>query len=203
MLSELHKYREIVTDDTQCLQVPESERLIKDTSFQPSFQELRNAVPNARDVTSTSQTPKWDTFKPETAANLQAELELSVHLHINRRMDLLPRAWRSEFLRTGLLVKRRASQDLFFSMGCIGVSCPCLWPAVSTTVGKNEVFGFKPLSSAAELEWAPVLKFSEWWVVPTHATCPMEIWFGNDKRLPEVMPREFCSREQDLRNDIP
>ena len=145
MLSDLHKYREIQTDDTQCLQVAESERLIDDTSFQPTFQELRNAVPRAKDITSTSQTPKWETFKPESAANLQAELELSVHVHINKKMDLLPRAWRSDFLRTGLLVKRRASQDLFFSMGSVGVSCPCLWPAVPSTAGKLELFGFKRL----------------------------------------------------------
>eukprot|EP00969_Alexandrium_andersonii_P188390 8324861-Alexandrium_andersonii.AAC.1 len=110
----------------------------------------------------TSRKPAWQSFSPETSCCIQAELELAKFLHAHAVMDKLPNCWRSDFLQLGLLVQHASVEGTWFSMGSIGGSCTCLWPAERFQVSTMELYGLKRIASSAELCWVPVLQFEDW-----------------------------------------
>ena len=109
------------------------------------------------------------------------------YLHIHKQEDLLPRAWRSTFLRPGLVLKHSTWPGPCL---CIGKqnSMALFWPLKQDKNGKTTVFSLEPITDASHLRAAPLLFFKDWTTYPAACPSPVRLWIEGKYHFPAGWP---------------
>jgi hypothetical protein len=180
LLSAEHDWQEVDTSGQPNMSAGEAHVALNRSTFLPEFE--RKSLP-FNEVVSGKAAPPNVSFKPETMCEQFEYNELMTELGKiddatgEHKLSLGPSAWRTRFVKPGLVLHYACEGDdvLWCSFG--GVWSTRLWPVEVKTSARGVLyFSLAKASYVSALTCRPLICFSDVSVVELQFICPL-VWF--------------------------
>ena len=138
------------------------------------------------DATSITGKATWPTLTAQTAQALSADAALLRFCKENDCWAAADQSWKSSFVAQGSVLCRKGTEDFVLVVGCVGHVAVLVCPlAVETTRTKETVFSLAPFTpkDLDTIQWAVVLEFDDWELVPTKPISPARLFICRGRRL--------------------
>ena len=116
------------------------------------------------------------------------------YLHVQKQEALLPRAWRSMFLRPGLVIKHESWSEPHLCLGAQN-TIALFWPLIRFPNGKQITFGLRPIDDASELKFATLLDFKDWEVWPAKCVSPLHLYIKAGRKMLPSLKNAFLLQD--------
>ena len=167
---ETAQYREVESNPMDTSECPEN--------LPAAMFHTRRRSPSCAQLRQITGRQTWTSISPLHFCALPAEHSLMLSSFADDCMALMPAAWRTAFLVSGLVCRRKGDPKgtWYVSFGVWpGGNAALLLPLKKFTVGKLLFWSLETLSMD-KLRWVHVTKFSDWDALPTEIVSPLSVF---------------------------
>jgi hypothetical protein len=172
---------------------PDAAETVMDDDVPSSIFHTKQKEPSIPQLADVINRTTWVTMSPQASHNLAAEQHMMLEAHKNGKVDLPAMAWRTAFVRRGMLVELqvdgKGQKKVFVSLGAWpDGSATLLLPLERKTVDRMKLWCVPPNIRKVDLNWLFLKDFRDVQVVQARPVSPQHLGLASTtKRIPDYL----------------